>query len=102
MTLMAKKNNRNTDRHSSKKMMRLDDDIHALLTLMSIDENRPMAMEVRPLLIAHLESNNYFPVTQKNKERLEELDLWTEAVEKKLIERGFWPPPKSEQKGDSK
>ena len=86
-----------SDRHASKKMFRLDEDIHALYSLLSSDENRPISWEIKPLLIQNLKNKGYLPVTQAIQQRLEFLGLWTPQIERLLRERGFWPPQKKEK-----
>lgn len=51
-----------TDRHSSKKMFRIEDDIHRGFKILADRNDRPMSREVRSALVKHLRDNGLWPV----------------------------------------
>lgn len=50
------------DRHTSKKMFRVSEDIHRGFTILSERNDRPMSREVRTALIKHLREHGLWPV----------------------------------------
>ena len=66
---------------TSSKMLRLDDHIHALLAVLSTEENRPISWELKPLLISHLRKKGYIPVTPEIVEKIKREELWTDKVQ---------------------
>jgi predicted transcriptional regulator len=57
---MAKKKV-NADRHRSKAMVRLDDEVHAQLKKLAERNNRPLSWEIKSILIKALERAGLWP-----------------------------------------
>lgn len=49
------------DKHASKKMFRVPDDIHRQLKILADRNDRPMSREIRAALIRHLRDNGLWP-----------------------------------------
>ncbi len=54
------------DRHTSKKMFRIEDDIHRGYRILADRNDRPMSREVRAALIKHLKENGLWPLPPKD------------------------------------